>query len=98
MRVRYTPRAHDDIVSILTYLERHSLQGARNVARAMHKTIELIAQFPHSGRPADESGTRVLPVGRYPYLVYWTAETNDAWIVHIRHTARRPGSPGDEVS
>jgi hypothetical protein len=64
----------------------------------MHKTIELIAQFRRSGRPADDSGTRVLPVGRYPDLAYWTAETNDAWIVHIRHTARRRWSPGDEVS
>jgi toxin ParE1/3/4 len=98
MRVRYTPRAREDIVSILTYIERHSPQGAKNVARAMHKTIEIIGQFPQSGRPADESGTRVLPVGRYPYLVYWTAETDDAWIVHIRHTARRPWNPDEEVS
>jgi hypothetical protein len=29
----------------------------------MYKTIELIGQFPQSGRTAGEQGTRVLPVG-----------------------------------
>lgn len=43
MRIRYTPRALDDIANILSYLERHSPQGARNVARAVCKTIDLIA-------------------------------------------------------
>jgi plasmid stabilization system protein ParE len=42
MKVRYTPRARADIDSILTYVERQSPQGARNVARALRKTIELI--------------------------------------------------------
>jgi toxin ParE1/3/4 len=93
MRVRYTSRARDDIASILNYLELHSPQGARNVARAMHKTLELIGQFPHSGRPIEEFGIRVLPVGPYPYLIYWSAEADEVWIVHVRHTARRPWDP-----
>jgi toxin ParE1/3/4 len=92
MRIRYTPRALDDIADILNYLERQSPQGARNVARAMYKTVELIGQFPQSGRPV-ELGVRVLPVGPYPYLIYWSAEADDVWIVHIRHTARRPWDP-----
>lgn len=93
MKVRYTPRAHDDLGAILSYIERHSPQGARNVMRALHRTIELIGQYPQSGRLAGEQGTRVLPVGRYPYLIYWSVEAGEAWIVHIRHTARRPWEP-----
>jgi plasmid stabilization system protein ParE len=46
MRIRYTPRDLADLTAILTYLERHSPQGAQNVARAMRKTIDLIGQFP----------------------------------------------------
>jgi plasmid stabilization system protein ParE len=93
MKVRYTPRARDDLEAIVSYIERHSPQGARNVMRAMQKTIELIGQFPHSGRLAGEQGTRVLPVGRYPYLIYWGVEGGEVWIVHMRHTARRPWDP-----
>jgi toxin ParE1/3/4 len=66
LRIRYSPRALDDINAILSYLERHSPQGAQNVARAMHKTIDLIGQFPQSGRPVSEFGVHVLPVGPYP--------------------------------
>ena len=59
----------------------------------MHKTIDLIGQFPQSGRPVSEFGVRVLPVGPYPYLVYWLAEVDEVWVIHIRHTARRPWNP-----
>ena len=93
MIVRYTPRARADLVAILSHIQGHSSQGARNVARAMHKTIELVGQFPQSGRIAGEQSTRVLPVGRYPYLIYWSVEGNEAWIAHVRHTARRPWKP-----
>jgi toxin ParE1/3/4 len=95
MKVQYTARGRDDLAAILTYIERRSPQGARNVARAIRKTVELIGEFPHSGRLAGEQDTRVLPVGRYPYLVYWSVEGDEAWIIHIRHTARRPWNPGE---
>jgi toxin ParE1/3/4 len=96
MRVRYTPRARDDLVAILTYIERRSPQGAHNVARAIRTTIDLIEEFPHCGRLAGEQGTRVLPAGRYPYLIYWSTEGDDVWIVHVRHTARRPWNPDED--
>jgi len=98
MNVRYTPRARDDLFAILIYIERNCPQGARNVARALYKTIDLIGQFPESGRVAGEQGTRVLPVGRYPYSVYWSVERGEVRIVHVRHTARRPWNPdGDRT-
>ncbi len=93
MRIRYTSRARDDLSTIIANVEQHSPQGARNIAQALHKTVELIGQFPQSGRLAGEEQTRVLPVGRYPYLIHWSVEQDEAWIVHIRHTARRPWNP-----
>jgi toxin ParE1/3/4 len=90
MRVRYTPRAGSDLRSILDYIDERSPQGARNVKRAIKKTIELISDFPESGRPSGEHGVRVLPAGRYPYLIYWTIEAGEIWLVHIRDARRRP--------
>ena len=95
MRVRFTSRARNDLVEILNYLDQRSPQGARNVKRAIHKTIELIGQAPLSGRRADVQETRVLSAGRYPYLIYWSIEGGEAWLVHIRHAARRPWTGGD---
>lgn len=90
MRVRYTPRARDDLQAIIEYLSNQSLQGARNVKRSLDATIKLIGNFPDSGRLAGEDGVRVLPLGRYPYLVYWIVEAGEAWIVHIRDGRRKP--------
>lgn len=94
MRVRYTSRALRDLEAIIEYLGNQNPQGARNVGRALNSTIHLIGHFPESGRLAGEEGVRVLPVGRYAYLVYWTVETDEAWIVHIRDGRRRPWRGG----
>jgi toxin ParE1/3/4 len=90
MRVRYTPRARSDLRAIIAYIVDRNPAGARNVRRSMDRTLELIGQYPERGRRVGEQGTRVLPVGRYPYLIYWSIEAGEAWIVHIRHASRRP--------
>jgi plasmid stabilization system protein ParE len=95
MKVHFTPRARNDLVAILQYLDTRSPPGARNVGQAIRRTIELIGQFPQGGRRADVEEVRVLPAGQYPYLIYWSIEDGDAWLVHIRHAARRSWKGGD---
>lgn len=90
MKVRHTRRSRADLVAILNYLDERSPQGARNVMRALRRALELIGEHPHVGRHSGEQDTRVLPVGRYPYLIYWSVEGGEVLIVHIRHAARRP--------
>ena len=90
MRVRFTPRARDDLEAILQYLDERSPQGAMSVKRTLRKTIDLIGQYPQSGRLSEMTETRVLPAGRYPYLIYWSVEAGEVWIVHIRHAKREP--------
>jgi toxin ParE1/3/4 len=90
MRVRFTSRARNDLAEILEYLDRQNPGGARNVHRAIRRTIELIGQFPEAGRRTQVGETRVLPTGRYPFLIYWTINADEVWLVHIRHAARRP--------
>jgi plasmid stabilization system protein ParE len=38
---------------------------------------------------------RVLPVGRYPYLVFYTLRDDEIVILHIRHGARAPIDPSE---
>lgn len=45
MRIRYTPRALNDLGEILKYVDERSPRGARNVKRAIKGTIELIGRF-----------------------------------------------------
>jgi len=90
MKVRHTRRSRADLTAILSYLDDRSPLGTRNVKLALKKAIELIGEYPNVGRLSGEQDTRVLPVGRYPYLIYWDVEADQVLIVHIRHAARKP--------
>jgi plasmid stabilization system protein ParE len=92
MIVRYTRRAEIDLARILDYLDERSPKGALNVKRAIKRTIDAIADNPTIGRSAPRGPVRGAAVGRYPYLVYWTIEADEVWLIHIRHGARRPWS------
>ena len=98
MRVRFTPRARRDLATILSYLDEHSPQGARTVQRAIQHTIDLIGQAPESGRRAGVQDTRVLPAGRSPYLIYWTIEWGEVWLIHIRLARAGRGKEGTNES
>ena len=90
MSVRYTPRARGDLEKIFLYLNERNPQGTEHVWYAIRRVVELIGIYPHAGKITIEQDTRSLPVGRYPYLVYWSIEAGEVWIVHIRHTSRQP--------
>lgn len=93
MRVRYAVRARDDLEAILRYVDGQSQAGSRSVRRAVRQSVSLIARHPGLGMSSGESGTRVLPVGRYPYLIYWSVSKGFVTILHIRHAQReRPDS------
>lgn len=94
MKVRFTARAAADLDRILEYIGARSRIGASNVREAFERTLDVVARFPEAGRLAGEQETRVVRVRRYPYLVYWSVEAGEAWVVHIRHAARQRWHPG----
>jgi toxin ParE1/3/4 len=89
MNVRYTPRASGDIAGIANYLVERSPLGARSVEARIRWTVQLLAAFPYSGRTlAQRADVRVMPVSRYPYLVFYKIGKSEIAVLHIRHTAR----------
>ncbi len=90
MIVRYTRRAQHDLQSILKYIDERSPRGASNVKLAIKRAIDMIGENPGVGHPTGKGATRGMAIGRYPYLVYWTIEANEVWVIHIRHGARKP--------
>jgi toxin ParE1/3/4 len=90
MNARYTRRALSDLSRILDYLDERSPCGALNVKLAIRRAVDAIGENPGIGRPTGRGGMRGMPVGRYPYLIYWTVEANEVRVIHIRHGARKP--------
>ena len=90
MRVTYRPRALADIDDIARYLEKRSPAGARNVVRAIHEGIRVIAEQPYGSERTNDPSIRVKVVRRYRYRIFYRIiDADTILIIHVRHTARR---------
>lgn len=94
MNLRYSPRAVGDLADIADYLVARSPAGALSVESSIRKTIDIIVAFPQAGRALEQRPhVRVMPLGRYPYLLFYTVRGDEVVILHIRHGGREPIDP-----
>ena len=84
-----------DLDEIRAYLIELGPSGAERVRQHIAQTIERLGDFPFLGRATDEPGVRVLPLTRYPYLIFYTVLTDTVAVLHIRHGAREPINPAE---
>ncbi|MBN8911828.1 MAG: type II toxin-antitoxin system RelE/ParE family toxin [Rhizobiales bacterium] len=94
-RIRFTQRAIDDLAEIRDYLIKRSAAGADNVRAHIAGTLDSLAYFPFIGRATDQSGVRVLPLTRYPYLIFYMVHGSEIVVLHIRHGSRQPMRSND---
>lgn len=88
MKLRLSCRAERDIEDIRSYLIARSPQGADRVRVSLSAAFDLLELFPYSGRATSLDQIRVLPIVRYPYLIYYAVITDAIVIVHVRHASR----------
>ena len=57
----------------------------------------MLGDFPGMGHSTERSDVRVLPVVRYPYVIFYTPvpENDEVLILRIRHGRRSPLSAND---
>jgi toxin ParE1/3/4 len=90
MSVRYSDRAAADILAIASYISERRPSGAASVLRRLAATFNLIGRHPGVGlKVRARKGVLVIPVGKYPYQVYYRLDDAGPIIVHIRHGARK---------
>ena len=89
MKVTYSARAVADLAEIGSYLAERTPSGAVAVEHRIHTVVELISDFPSSGRMVvARPAVRVIPLGRYPFLIFYKTMDDELIILHIRHAAR----------
>jgi toxin ParE1/3/4 len=93
MRIAYTPRALADLQAIEGYISQFNPSAATRVLAAIKKAIDSLEHLPRLGLSIDTEGRYRLPIGRYPYLVFYRWTGTDIFILHIRHGRRRPVDP-----
>jgi plasmid stabilization system protein ParE len=91
MKVVYTDEALNDLAAIADWLGVHYPKVAPVVEQRIRRVVAHIARWPASARQAtNRPGVRVVPLGRYPYKIFYRATADTVEILHIHHTARQP--------
>jgi toxin ParE1/3/4 len=101
MKLRFTPRAAEDIAAIADYIRAHNPSAARQVRAAILHSLQNLVLFPQVGRAqavdvsavarrAEAEGVRKLVTRKYPYLVYYRLDeaADEIIILTIQHPAR----------
>jgi toxin ParE1/3/4 len=91
MKVRYTEEALTDLDAIADWLIAHYPAVAPAVERRIRSVVAHIARWPESSRrSAKRPGVRAVPLGRYPYKIFYRVTDDTVEILHIHHAAREP--------
>jgi plasmid stabilization system protein ParE len=90
MRLRFTPRAVEDLAAISDYLKARSPSAALKVRHAIYASLELLLLFPSIGRRQKTEGVRKLVTSRFGYLVYYSIDAahDEIIVLAVKHPAR----------
>ncbi|HSZ74637.1 MAG TPA: type II toxin-antitoxin system RelE/ParE family toxin [Rhizomicrobium sp.] len=89
MKVVFTDPALADLDAILAYTADNYPQLVAILEKRIRNTIARIQDFPRSARILEERPEiRVVPLLRYPYLIFYRVRNNTIEILHIHHAAR----------
>jgi len=91
MKVVFTAAAQNDLRDIGEWLNLHYPALAPHVERRIRNVTARIGRWPEGGpRCAAREGVRVMPLGRYPYKIFYRQARDTVEILHIHHAAREP--------
>jgi toxin ParE1/3/4 len=90
MRVRYTPRARNDLDNIHSYLNERSPAAAAAVLKRIRNRIDRLADHPLMAPVTELAGIRGLTILRYPYEAYYRIVNDEIVILHVRDVRRAP--------
>jgi len=91
MKGVYTEDALDDLEAIAEWLIVNYPAAAPTIEQRIRSVVAHIGRWPESARmSAGRANVRVIPVGRYPYKIFYRISDETIEILHIHHAARQP--------
>ena len=85
MKIRWSPTAVSDLVSIRDYIAQDSPSAARKVANRIKESVNRLTGFPLSGRVGRVLGTRELVIPGTSYIVAYTRQSEEVQIAAVLH-------------
>src|SRR5262245_42032773 len=91
MKVVFTDEALRDLDDITDWVALHYPGLGAALERRLRLVVTHIGRWPYSARRSSANvDIRVMPLGRYPYKVFYRVTDAAIQILHIHHTAREP--------
>jgi toxin ParE1/3/4 len=91
MKVVYTKAALSDLEHIGHWLSTNYPAVAPAVAQRVRRVAAHLALWPEAAqRSTKRTGVRVIPLGRYPYKIFYRVTEDAVEILHIHHAAQQP--------
>jgi toxin ParE1/3/4 len=92
VKIRYRPTALARLDAIFGHITAHNPAAARRVIARLKRSIDRLAEFPHSAKETEVPGIREMPIGHYPYAVFYIIDdaADDVIILRVRHTSQDP--------
>jgi len=88
MRVRWTPKAAEDLERIAQRIRRDNPEAALRVARTIYNGVDSLRTFPRRGRIGRTPGTRELLFVPLPYIAVYQIANDQIIVARIRHAAQ----------
>ena len=90
MKLRFTPRAANDLEAIADYIREVNPAASLPVRSAILGSLQHLVLFPEMGRRQTVEGVRRLVTRKYPYLIFYTVDrgNDEIVILTIQHPAR----------
>ncbi|EJN02402.1 type II toxin-antitoxin system RelE/ParE family toxin [Phyllobacterium sp. YR531] len=88
MRIRWTLRALRRLDEIGSYIEQDNPDAAARVVARIVAAVDILAEFPASGRPGRIKGTREIALADIPYIIPYRI-SRDIEILTIMHAHQR---------
>lgn len=91
MKLRFTPRATENITAIADYIREHNPAAAQRVRAAIYESLQDLILFPHVGRLQQTQGVRKFVTRKYAYLVYYAVDeaADEIIILNVKHPAQK---------
>ena len=91
MKLRFTPRAVENINEVADYLYARKPTASERVRSAIYDSVQSLILFPRVGRQQHIPGVRRIITKKYFYLIYYTVDETAGEIVvlNVKHPSRK---------
>ncbi|MSP41283.1 MAG: type II toxin-antitoxin system RelE/ParE family toxin [Deltaproteobacteria bacterium] len=88
--VTLATEASEEFVETVEFYERRRVGLGAAFISEFERSVELIQQYPESGRSIGKDFRRIL-TNRFPYALIYVEREAGYFVIAVAHTSRRPG-------